>query len=309
MRNRISSLWILGATMAGCGSDPSGADDARTPRERAQVCVVNYPLRYFAERVADTSVDVHLLAPTDIDPAFWQPDVEDIGQFQRADLILLNGAGYAKWLAQVTLPTSRMVDTSKAFASNYVEVEDQVAHQHGPQGEHSHAGTAFTTWLDLQQAVQQARAVTDAVGRLVPEAKASLESAFQKLEGDLLAIDQDLTEVSASAAGRPLLGSHPVYQYLSRRYQLNLKSVHWEPDAAPDAAAWLELESLLEQHPARWMLWEGPALASTVKQLEERGVRCALFEPCANVPEEGDFLSVMRANVEELRRAFDPDQP
>ena len=39
-------------------------------------------------------------APGDIaniDPAFWQPTADEIARMQRADLILRNGAGYAKW--------------------------------------------------------------------------------------------------------------------------------------------------------------------------------------------------------------------
>ena len=52
------------------------------------------------------------------------------------------------------------------------------------------------------------------------------------------------------------------------------------------------------------MLWEGEPLVATVEKLEEMGVRSLVFDPCSNVPEEGDFLSVMRRNVNNLERAF-----
>ena len=38
------------------------------------------------------------------DPAFWKPDDAAIARFQTADLILRNGAGYAKWMKTVSLP-------------------------------------------------------------------------------------------------------------------------------------------------------------------------------------------------------------
>ena len=37
--------------------------------------------------------------------------------YQGADLILLNGATYAKWIDRVTLPASKLVDTSAALAT------------------------------------------------------------------------------------------------------------------------------------------------------------------------------------------------
>jgi zinc transport system substrate-binding protein len=49
------------------------------------------------------------------------------------------------------------------------------------------------------------------------------------------------------------------------------------------------------------MLWEGEPLESTAARLEEYGVRSIVFDPCGNRPEAGDFLTVQRANLENLR--------
>jgi hypothetical protein len=35
------------------------------------------------------------------------------------------------------------------------------------------------------------------------------------------------------------------------------------------------------------------------------GVGSLVFSPCASAPAQGDFMTVMRRNVEQLRRAFD----
>lgn len=53
-------------------------------------------------------------------------------------------------------------------------------------------------------------------------------------------------------------------------------------------------------HAARWMFWESEPLPETVERLRELGVRSAVFDPCGNSPEEGDFLSVMAANTAAL---------
>jgi len=52
------------------------------------------------------------------------------------------------------------------------------------------------------------------------------------------------------------------------------------------------------------MIWEGEPIRATVEKLESIGVRSMVFDPCGNVPEKGDFLSVMKENVENLGVVF-----
>ena len=101
-----------------------------------------------------------------------------------------------------------------------------------------------------------------------------------------------------------MLASHPVYQYMARHYELNLASVHFEPDEYPSENAWWDLGKLLAEHPAEWMLWEGEPMAETSSTLAELGVRSVVFDPCGNAPEQGDYLTVMRENVSNLIEVF-----
>jgi zinc transport system substrate-binding protein len=52
------------------------------------------------------------------------------------------------------------------------------------------------------------------------------------------------------------------------------------------------------------MIWEAAPLAETRTLLEEMGVATVVFDPCANTPVQGDFLSVMRKNIERMRPVF-----
>ncbi len=65
-----------------------------------------------------------------------------------------------------------------------------MVHAHVPKGEHSHADTAFTTWLDLAQSIQQAQAVRDALTNARPQLEAEFEQWFTVQESDLRALDQ-----------------------------------------------------------------------------------------------------------------------
>jgi len=293
---------ILSLSACSQGAPPSAIDHAG--ESKPQAFTVNYPLAYFAERIAGDELEVVFPAPADVDPAFWSPTPETVAAYQRADVILLNGAGYARWVQRVTLPQSRQVDTTAALTDQLIPLEDTVTHTHGPGGDHSHAGTAFTTWLDMSLAANQARAVFDALVLLRPESQSAFHENLAALEKDLAALDARLKAVSNRMSEQPLVFSHPVYQYLNRGYELNGRSVHWEPDEMPDKKQWQELAALLEEHPASMMIWEGEPLEATVSRLAEMGIQSVVFSPSGNRPEQGSFVSVMNSNVATLEQAF-----
>jgi zinc transport system substrate-binding protein len=300
MKHVVALIFIL---LIGC----KPMTDAPTPLAgKPRVAVVNYPLAFFVERIAGDLVEVHFPA-MDGDPAFWKPSAAEVREFQSADLILLNGASYAKWTAWASLPDSRTVNTSAAFRDLFIAVKADTAHQHGKGGEHSHAGTAFTTWLDFQQAQQQAAAVHRALSSLLPTSNEVLANNFAALQRDLVSLDAELRSIAADLGDTPLLGSHPVYQYLARGYGFKIRSVHWEPDSMPDETGWAELTALRKTHPAQVMLWEAAPNRAIADRLKTQGIRGVVFAACANRPTATDWLAMMRANVAALRLAPEID--
>jgi zinc transport system substrate-binding protein len=279
--------------------DPSDASPPAAGDELTAY-VVNYPLQYFAQRIGGELVSVEFPGPVDEDPAFWSPDAATVSAYQQADRILLNGAGYAHWVQRVTLPASKLIDTSAGFRERYVKTEDSMTHAHGPGGEHTHGEVAFTTWLDPILAIEQADAIRQSFADVRPEAAAAFAAGFEALRGDLTRLDEQLEAATAGLSGLPLLASHPVYQYFARRYGLDLRSVHFEPDELPDESSWSELADLLRDHPAEWMLWEAEPLAATRARLSEMGVTSVVVDPCSTPRQGADYLEVMQANRQRL---------
>ncbi len=285
------------------GASCSDKEEPGTPgpaNGKPVVHAVNYPLFYFAERIGGDLVEVKFLAPAEGDPAFWNPGEADILAMQSGELLLLNGADYEKWLANTTMPLSILVDTSKAFSGEYLASGEAVTHSHGPEGDHSHAGIAFTTWMDFQQALWQAEEVRDALIRKLPEAEPQLEANFNALADDIDALHARFKEIGLTLKDTPLLASHPVYQYFARRYKLDIESVLWEPETVPDDAAMEELKKIREGHPSAWMIWEGTPAEESIAKLQALGIQSVVVDPCGNRPEAGDWLSVMRTNADNL---------
>jgi putative ABC transport system permease protein len=271
---------------------------------KKRVAVVNYPLQYFTKRIAGDQVDIFFPVPQDEDPAFWKPQDKDIVAYQQADVILLNGAEYEKWLPAAVLPLTKQVITSAAFMDRYVTNGEVITHSHGPQGMHSHGLIDFNTWMDPQQAALQAQSVHDELVRLVPSAKKEFDANLQALQKDLADLDATLASVSSHLGKEPLLGSHPVYQYTARRYGWDLRSVHWEPDEMPSEEEWQKLVALHEKHPAKLMIWEETPLPAVSERLRKMGIEPVAFETCASAPASGDYMSAMYANAKRFDAAL-----
>lgn len=301
----ISMLTL--AALTGCSDSPEPTDARRLsadPDVPLSVYVANYPLQYFAERIGGAQVQVGFPVPAGIDPAFWKPTPEEVAAYQSADIILLNGASYSSWVSHSSLPLFRTVDTSAPFRNQYIPIKEKGTHSHGPDGEHEHGKVAFTTWLDPMRAIAQATSIRDVLVSQRPAHEDVFNRGFEALAADLKDLDDSLSAAFASGAEQPLIFSHPVYQYLSRRYDIDGESVHWEPDQSTTPEQWQELDQLLARHPARWMIWEADPDSTMVDELKGRGLGSLTFDPCANVPAAGDYLSVMRENARRVSEAF-----
>jgi zinc transport system substrate-binding protein len=302
-----AALAVLALLTLGCGAADGGASGGAASRGgsgKLTILTDSYPLAWFAQRIGGDRVEASFPAPAGTDPTFWKPDAATIARYQQADLILINGAGFAAWVDTATLPGSRVVDTSAAITDRLLQLEGAVTHSHGGMGEHSHAGYATCLWLDPALAKAQASAIAAALAGARPDDKAAFDQGLAALEADLDTLDARLAAVAGRIAQTPLLFSHPVYSYLIRRYGLNARSLHWEPTEVPGHFALAQLDEKLEGHPAKLLVWEAQPVAETVAELERRGIATLVFAPLAEAPPSDDYLAAMNENVARLEAAF-----
>ncbi len=301
-RGVLACVLVLLIFPVGCGS--RDAPDASEEKVAPHVVVVNYPLFYMAKRIVGDQCDVSFPVPESADPTQWHADDQTMQEVQQASLVLAHGGGYAHWLEHMTLPEDRVYHTTEKFKDKYIKIEDQVTHTHGPGGEHSHSGTAVHTWFDPRLAMAQALGVASAVYRAHPDFVEQSRKNYNELIEDLKAWQAKLDAAVLGYEHQPLLGSHPVYQYLARYLKLNLKNVYWEPSLVPTEKQLAALDELLKEHPAKLMLWEEEPIEATRKLLEARGIRVVVVRPCDNRVADGDWLTEMNANTERLQSAL-----
>ena len=302
----IATVWIGSlflALMSGCRGDSVSTESL--PNETSKVITSNYPLWFFAERLGGDEIEVELPVPTSINPSFWRPDAEDVQEMQRAKLVVLNGAGFEHWLPSVTLSTRKLVKTAEPFRAQWIQIETEVTHNHGPEGEHSHTGWADHTWLAPELASEQLRSLSLSMAKAFPNQAAEIEGREKELQVSLSQLSESMTRRLGGYAGQTVLASHPVYQYLGRQLGVELESLEWEPGTTPDASQRESFEQLLERHPASVMLWQAEPTPSTRDYLETHGVKVVVFETCGNRPPEGDLLTKMQSGIDRLAKALE----
>jgi zinc transport system substrate-binding protein len=300
----VAALLISIASLVGCGPSPE-AQSMRAPGAKVRVFAPNPALASIVRELG--GAEIELVTPwTGVpDPAYWKPSADAIREIQSCDLIVLNGAAYEPWAAQAALPRARTVDTTKAVKSKLIEVEGET-HSHGPEGDHTHATTASTTWLSPALARAQAEAIAGGLRPFFADSERAGEFAARTttLFATFTRIEKALAELKALEP--KWLASHPVYQYLGQASGIEIESKHWEPGEMPDEKEWTKfrLTRAAFPRPTAWMLWEGEPLPEIRAQLEQEGVRVVVVSlfPSADGEFASSYALLLERLVEELRR-------
>ena len=308
---RVLVMIALVGLAVGC--EEKGGSAADPPPSSSGPLVVYttfYPTEYFAERIGGDLVEVECPVPEGEDPIFWMPDREAIEAYREADVILLNGAGFEKWVSTVSLPESRVVDTSAGFEDEFLAYEG-TTHSHGPAGEHTHEGVDGHTWMDPLNAKRQALAIRDAFVSRAPGNEREFRVGYAELGAELDELHVRILGLVPRMRDVQVLASHPAFNYLSERHGWDVKNFDLDPEAPIDEEGWSQIAGAVDAGArVRVMLWESAPLPEVASRLaEELGVVSVTFRPCellgADERAAGeDYMAVMSGNVDRLEAAL-----
>ncbi|MBX3322576.1 MAG: zinc ABC transporter substrate-binding protein [Phycisphaeraceae bacterium] len=310
-RTVLSGLLVAGSlAMLSC-SKPAPSDVQKEPESAASstgVVTTFYPTQYWAERIAGGKVEVRCFLPDDEDPASWRPDRSAMEAMQSASLIIVNGASFEEWVGTAPLPRSRIVDTTARLTSPLIVHANAVTHSHGPGGEHSHEGIDGHTWLDPINAIEQSQAILEAMVDTWPEHDAEFRRNAGELRRDLIELNASLESLASKMASVIIVASHPSYNYIGRRYGWEVINLGIEPDDVLTSHDWEHVEEDLAATSDKHLivLWEDEPSEANARGFAQRfGARSVVFRPCESRPERGDYLSVMRENIEALAQVLE----
>jgi zinc transport system substrate-binding protein len=293
---------LIAAAVFGCAN----TEPAQQPT-KPEISTTFYPTTYMTKRIAGNLATITCPLPTDEDPITWMPDSATIAAYQQADLVIVNGADFEKWVAKVSLPPSRIVNTAAPLADSFVRFKTAISHSHGPAGRHDHTGIDGHTWLDPQNAKIQAAEIRNALIKLLPDHADKLNTNYAALAADLDALDASLAQLAKQLKDRSPLASHPAYNYLARRYEWNITNLDLDPEVELSDETIANMRKQIEQIAPRpkVILWEQQPIAAVIGRLEnDLGLASVVFSPCEQAPAKGDYLSAMHDNIKRLQAAL-----
>lgn len=263
-----------------------------------------YPLTYFTQQIGGTYVKVTNPLPENEDGAFWVSPREVVKLYHAADLIVMNGSNYEQGFEKVSLPESKVINTTAFLKGNEVILDDPVTHSHGGAGAHTHQGVDGHTWVDPRTAKRQAQAIAEALSERRPALAAEFKANLEKLNGQFDELDRMMREkVMPLAEGKQLVAAHPAYNYLARTYKFNVKSFHLDPGEALGKEELDRIEKYLKEHPAAVILWENEPKAENAKLMMDKfKLKSVVFSPCEALDKEDakvgkDYFDVMKRNI------------
>lgn len=300
-------LMLLVVSLVTCCDQAPAPGDGESASLEQAVYTTFHPTAWMAERIAGGAVPVICPLPTGEDAIFWKPSRDVLARYQGAQVVVVNGAEFEKWVAGASLPRSRTCDTVAGLDDQFITYEG-VTHSHGgSEGTHTHEGIDGHTWVDPEMAKVQARAIAAAMAKAWPEDKATFDEGLSSVVASLDQWKEGLAALKPALGEVTLLASHPAYNYLARSMGWDIKNLDLDPEAAPTGAQLAEIQLKLEGgKPKRVILWEGAPTEETKKLLRDRfGLISVEFSPAENLDQGfSAYDEVMGANLKRLQAAL-----
>ena len=290
---------VAASLLAACGASGSAVEDGRV-----SVVASFYPLAEAASKVGGDLVSVQNLTPPGVEPHDLELAPDDIEAIANADVIVYLGGGFQP-----------AVEDALAEAEHAVTVDalNAVATNAAPASEAEEGLTVDPhVWLDPARYEEIVRAVADALAKANPANEATYASNAHAYVAQLAALDEEFRTGLSDCERTTIVTSHEAFGYLADAYGLTQVGIlGLSPEAEPDPRRLAELRDLVEREGVTTIFAEelvSPKVAETLAS--EAGVQVAVLNPIESLTDEQekageDYLSVMRENLDTLRKALD----
>ncbi|MET0741693.1 MAG: metal ABC transporter substrate-binding protein [Candidatus Nanopelagicales bacterium] len=287
----VATAVALGA----CAADGEAASDG-AGNGTLDVVASFYPLAYLVEQVGGERVSVSSLTKPGAEPHDLELTATDVASVADADLVVYLSEFQPAVDEAVAAEAADQAWDAAAYADLSLKIEG---------GEGNTVDPHF--WLDPQRYLDVSDALADALAEVDTAGADAFTANAARLRAELEALDDEWASGTASCESRDLVTSHTAFGYLADRYdftQLGIAGLTPEAEPTPEALA--AAADFVRDHSVRTIYFEtlvSPAIAETVAA--EAGADTAMLDPLEGLTDEsagGDYLEVMRTNLETVRR-------
>lgn len=246
-----------------------------------------YPLQYVAEEIGGDHVEVVNVTPPGAEPHDVELGPSQVIELVEADLVLYVGSDFQHAVEEG-------LDDAQGETLDALEVAG------GPLADDPHF------WLDPTRLAEVASAVTEELAQIDPENRDAFVSARDDLLERLDALDAEFETVLGSCRSNTIVTSHEAFGHLAERYDLVQNGISGlDPESEPSPQRIAEVADYVRANDVKTIFFETllpPDAAETIAR--ETGASTATLDPLESRPEEGDYISAMQRNLENLGEAL-----
>ena len=288
----VVTALALAAGLSGCRL-PSRSSG------RPTVVAGFYPLYFVADRIAGRYNDVVDLTPPGVEPHEYELTVRQVAQVDEARVGLYE-QGIAPSVDQA------MANDSPDHRLEVSSVVPLLAADGSAEATAQSKDPHF--WLDPVLLGQVADAFTTTMADADPAHAAYYRAQGRRLVADLHALDRAYARGLASCRIRTVVVSHDAFEYLARRYHLDVVPIAGlEPDAEPSLSRLHDLASIVQERGVTTVFFETLATPDLARSLaSDTGLQTAVLDPVeglSSTDPHATYLTLMRQNLAALTKA------
>ena len=265
------------------------------------VLVSFYPLYEFTKEIGKERIDVSIIIPTGIEPHDWEPTIQDLQKMQNADAIVINGAGFEKWLNDFVTsnPNIMIIDTSKNIE---LMENSKIYHEHDESNKNPHI------WLDPILAKKQIQNIANGLMHVDPEHAKYYQENADAYNTKLDLLDNKIRTELSVCSKKDFIAFHDAFSYFAKEYDLNQHTiVGVDANAEPTAvtlqqiiqnAKSLDLDIIFTEEAVN------PRISEVIA--DEIGGKVLVLSPIEIADKNSDYIQKMEQNLLNLKEELCP---
>ena len=292
--------WMVAAVTLGLVA--TLATGCRGPRSGDHTVVASfYPLYFIAERVAGRYNDVIDLTPPGVEPHEYELTVRQVAESDLARVGFYEH-GVAPSIDQA------MANDSPAHVLDVASVVDLAGPVTGSGVESTSDDKDPHFWQDPTLMAEATRAFADTMAGADPAHASYYRNQGARLVHDLNRLDAAYSRTLASCRIRTVVVSHDAFEYLARRYHVDVVPIAGlEPDAEPSLQRLHDLSNLIRDRGVTTVFFETLASPDLARSLAgDVGIESAVLDPIEGLTStdpHATYLTLMRQNLAALAKA------
>jgi zinc transport system substrate-binding protein len=218
---------------------------------------------------------------------------EDMKHLEKADLFITNGAGMESFLEKTAAkyPSLKTVKLSK----NVELIKDN-------NSVNPHV------WLNTKNTMAMAETCVDAFADIDPRHKEAYAANGKRYIEKLMRLQKEMESSLKPFRGKKIITFHEAFPYFAQEFNLDIAAViEREPGSEPSAKDLAETIAIVRASGIKTLFTE-PQYPSRAAQTiaRETGASIYILDPAVTGEDEPDaYITIMKKNLQELKRAFE----